>query len=322
MPSHPDAEQVAETGRLTISSSMIIFVFLTLPLWALMGFQVYQSRKKRSRLPDLETGHKVGTVDPNLPLEDLLQGKGKEKGKGKGKSHRRPALPSDHPARPRPMSVESWEDWSRTDVPPSLKPGLGQVTVDEKGRVKPKSDRSPFLSLRQKIGRVFYSFSDSRSAAVNVTPPEGPCELAGDAQEAKKEVKEAKKEVKKEAKKEGKREVKREDTKKVRRDARKDAAREKVPPVDKELPLVPPAAPVRAPPAVPEPVVVPAPAVSEVSEGSKAPEVSEVSEVSAAPESEPEAVVPESESEPQAVPESNEETIKVAADSEIPGTAL
>ncbi|KAI0451363.1 hypothetical protein F5B21DRAFT_384204 [Xylaria acuta] len=65
---------LAGSGHLTIVVSMIIFVVLLLIIWALMGFQIYRLRMQR--LADLESGiaAEVGTIDGDVPLDNILKG--------------------------------------------------------------------------------------------------------------------------------------------------------------------------------------------------------------------------------------------------------
>ncbi|KAI0875939.1 hypothetical protein GGS24DRAFT_453435 [Hypoxylon argillaceum] len=67
-----DATDVAQTGHTAIAASMIVFTILCLITWSLIGFQILRARKQR--LADLENGTEVGPIDPNIPLEDVLQG--------------------------------------------------------------------------------------------------------------------------------------------------------------------------------------------------------------------------------------------------------
>ncbi|KAI1109600.1 hypothetical protein F5Y14DRAFT_455864 [Nemania sp. NC0429] len=68
-----DAADLSETGHITIVASMIVFVLLTLFVWALIWFQIHTAHKRC--LADLESGAPArgGTVDDNIALEDVLR---------------------------------------------------------------------------------------------------------------------------------------------------------------------------------------------------------------------------------------------------------
>ncbi|GAP90369.1 hypothetical protein SAMD00023353_4900640 [Rosellinia necatrix] len=66
-----DAAAVAKTGHIAVVASMIVFVVLTLILWALMGIQIHCLRKQR--LSDLEATATAPVVDSDVPLENILR---------------------------------------------------------------------------------------------------------------------------------------------------------------------------------------------------------------------------------------------------------
>ncbi|KAJ8131895.1 hypothetical protein O1611_g1728 [Lasiodiplodia mahajangana] len=69
-----DAHSVAEMGRLTVAVSMTTWTFLVVIAWGLIGYEIHRARKRC--LTDLENGAPalVGTVDGDVPLENVLQG--------------------------------------------------------------------------------------------------------------------------------------------------------------------------------------------------------------------------------------------------------
>ncbi|KAI1200692.1 hypothetical protein F5X97DRAFT_292612 [Nemania serpens] len=69
-----DVADLSGTGHTAIVASMVVFVILTVVIWAVMGLQIYRTHKQR--LADLESGAQLrgGLVDGSLPLEDVLKG--------------------------------------------------------------------------------------------------------------------------------------------------------------------------------------------------------------------------------------------------------
>jgi hypothetical protein len=64
-----DITDVDASGHLAIAVSMVIFVIITLVLWALIFVQIHRARKQR--IAELEVGAEA--IDEEVPLEDLLR---------------------------------------------------------------------------------------------------------------------------------------------------------------------------------------------------------------------------------------------------------
>ncbi|KAJ2970133.1 hypothetical protein NUW58_g9789 [Xylaria curta] len=89
---NPDTD-LASSGYVTIVASMIVFVVLLLAIWALMGLQIHLLRRKH--LADLENdGVRVGPVDYDTPLDNILKGKGKARASESSREKWSPTQPS------------------------------------------------------------------------------------------------------------------------------------------------------------------------------------------------------------------------------------